>query len=133
MNKKTGYAFRIVLGGYLAYLGIRILIQMANERPNNMVLMSVVAVIFTVIGGAYAIYSLKKVWDLRKEEMTGTAEEAKEEMPGTDEGTEEEVTGTAEEAEEKPEENPKEKTEEQMTGTTKEEQEEEIENDYEEK
>lgn len=126
MNKKTGYAFRVVLGGYLAYLGIRILIQMTNERPNNMVLMSVVAVIFTVIGGVYAIFSLKKVWDLRKEETAGTDEEAEEEITRTDEGTEEK-------AEEKSEENPKEKAEEKLPETTKEEQEEEIENDYEEK
>ena len=70
MDKKAGYAFRIVLGGYLAYLGIRILIQMSEERPSNMVFMCVMAVIFTVIGCGYAIYSLKKVWDMRKE---GTA------------------------------------------------------------
>lgn len=81
MNKKAGYAFRIVLGGYLAYLGIRMLIQMADERPNNMVLMSVMAVIFTVIGGGYTICSLKKVWDLRKEEMGGADVSAVEEEP----------------------------------------------------
>ena len=69
MNKKAGYAFRIVLGGYLAYLGIRMLIEMADERPSNMVFMCVMASIFTVIGAGYAIYSLKKVWELRKEEM----------------------------------------------------------------
>ena len=37
MNKKAWYTFRIVLGGYLAWLGIRMLIEMVNEKPNNMV------------------------------------------------------------------------------------------------
>ena len=80
MNRKAGYAFRIVLGGYLAYIGIRILMQMIDKRPSNMVFMSVMAVIFAVIGSAYAIYSLKKVWDMRKEEMTDTDTEADEEL-----------------------------------------------------
>ena len=33
MNKKSGYALRIVLGGYLTYLGIRILSEMIQQRP----------------------------------------------------------------------------------------------------
>ena len=50
MNKKAFYAFRIVLGGYLAYLGAGILIQMINERPGNMAFMIIVAVIFLIVG-----------------------------------------------------------------------------------
>ena len=46
MNKKSGYALRIVLGGYLTYLGIRILSEMIQQRPSNMTLMSVLAVVF---------------------------------------------------------------------------------------
>ena len=71
MNKKAGYAFRIVLGGYLAYLGIRLLLQMVKEKPSNMILMCVVGAIFLIIGGGYAIYCMKKVWDIIKEERAG--------------------------------------------------------------
>ncbi len=139
MNKKAGYAFPIVLGGYLAYIGIRMLIQMANERPSNMVFMSVMAVIFVAVGSGYAIYSLKKVWDLRKEEMTGTDAAAEEELADTsvrpidikkpEEKTERKL-------DEKSEENAEKKTEEKLPEnvTVKQEEEpEEIENDYEEK
>lgn len=99
MNKKAGYALRIVLGVYLAYLGIRMLIQMADERPSNMVFISVMAVIFTVVGTAYAIYSVKKLWDVRKEEgaIAGAAEEETEALP--EEEPDEEMTETAEEQE----------------------------------
>ena len=69
MNNRTGYGLRIVLGGYLAYLGIRMLIQTVNERPANMMFMGAMAVIFSVVGIAYVAYSLKKVWELRKEEL----------------------------------------------------------------
>lgn len=161
MNRKAGYAFRIVLGGYLAYIGIRILMQMIDKRPSNMVFMSVMAVIFVVIGSAYAIYSLKKVWDMRKEEMTDTDTKAGEELadvgvrPDTDvrpidiksleekpkekppEDPEEKPAGNEEEKPEgnpetKPVENPEERPVKKEENAT-EEQEEEIENDYEEK
>ena len=68
MNNRTGYGLRIVLGGYLAYLGIRILIQTVNERPANMMFMGAIAVLFTMAGIAYAVYSVKKVWELKKAE-----------------------------------------------------------------
>ena len=48
MNNKTGYGLRIVLGGYLAYLGIRMLIQTVSEKPANMMFMGAMAVIFSV-------------------------------------------------------------------------------------
>ena len=64
MNNKTGYGLRTVLGGYLAYLGIRMLIQTINDRPANMMFMGVMAVLFAVVGIAYAVYSLKKVWEI---------------------------------------------------------------------
>lgn len=68
MNKKAWYTFRIVLGGYLAWLGIRMLIEMVNEKPNNMVFMCAMSVIFILIGSAYAVYYVKKMFDLKKED-----------------------------------------------------------------
>jgi len=78
MNKKAWYTFRIVLGGYLAWLGIRMLIEMVNEKPNNMVFMCVMSVIFILIGLAYAIYYVKKMLEIGpNEEMKKEAEQGK--------------------------------------------------------
>ena len=124
MNKKAGYAFRIVLGGYLAWLGIRMLIQLYNERPSNMVFMGIMSVIFTVIGGGYAIYSLKKVLELKKEEMGMAGDEsAQEETPEVIEVSDGKQTEVIEVSDE---EHP-EKADVQETVK------EEVENDYEEK
>ena len=62
------YIFRVILGGYLGYLGIKLLVQMSQEKPSNMILMSVMGALFVVVGVGYAIFSLKKVLDLRKGE-----------------------------------------------------------------
>ena len=80
MNKKAGYAFRIVLGGYLAWIGIRMIIQMMNERPSNMVFMCVMGGIFVLVGAPYAIYSLKKMWTLTWGEKGGSEEAEPEEL-----------------------------------------------------
>lgn len=75
MNQKSRYAFRIVLGGWLAYIGCSLLYQMYTERPSNMVLICVIAVVFVLIGAFCVLHSLKKVLDLWKGEMPGTAAE----------------------------------------------------------
>lgn len=88
MNKKSGYALRIVLGGYLTYLGIRILSEMIQQRPSNMTLMSVLAVVFILVGVAYAGNAICKTFEIdikkqiakmiakRKVEQKRKAEEA---------------------------------------------------------
>ena len=64
MNKKSGCALRIVLGGYLTYLGIRILSEMIQQRPSNMTLMSVLAVVFILVGVAYAGNAICKTFEI---------------------------------------------------------------------
>ena len=64
MNKKSGYALRIVLGGYLTYLGIRILSEMIQQRPSNMTLMSVLAVVFILVGVTYAGNAICKTFEI---------------------------------------------------------------------
>lgn len=88
MNKKSGYALRIVLGGYLTYLGIRILSEMIQQCPSNMTLMSVLAVVFILVGVAYAGNAICKTFEIdikkqiakmiakRKAEQKRKAEEA---------------------------------------------------------
>lgn len=77
MNGKPIYAFRIVLGGYLAYLGVKLIYQMIKVQPTNMLLTGIMGAVFAIVGGSYAIYSLKKLIDIRKEERG-------EEVYGTD-------------------------------------------------
>lgn len=72
MNKKAAYALRIILGVYLAYLGVRILILMVREKPTDMIFMCAMSAVFIVVGGGYAVYCLKKLFDIRKGEK-GTA------------------------------------------------------------
>ncbi len=108
MNNRTGYGLRIVLGGYLAYLGIRMLIQTVSEKPANMMFMGAMAVLFTVVGIAYVAYSVKKALELKK------AEQESEPKPEEEAVEQSEADGAAEDPEE--------------TQET-----EEIENDYEEK
>ena len=84
MNQKSGYAFRVVLGGWLFYLGCSLLYQMYKEQPSNMVLISTIAVVFVVIGGVCVIHSLKKIYDIRKAELYGP--EAEEAQPDVNAG-----------------------------------------------
>lgn len=107
MNKKGGYIFRIVLGGYLAWLGIRMLIEVTKERPNNMIFMGVMSVIFILIGSSYGIYYLKKLFDLKKE-SSGIEEEKEEAETPVKELTERKALETISL---KKEQNEKEKTE----------------------
>lgn len=83
MNQKSRYAFRIVLGGWLAYIGCSLLYQMYSERPSNMVLISLIAVVFVIIGAICVIHSLKQVFDFWKGQMPEPAED--EEKPEAEE------------------------------------------------
>ena len=132
MNNKTGYGLRIVLGGYLAYLGIRMLIQTINDRPANMMFMGVMAVLFAVVGIAYAVYSLKKVWEMRKEEMKSPEDDGSEPDIYQEEASEEEAKTEEKTSEVSAEKVSDEKTEETPEAVS-EGHIEEIENDYEEK
>lgn len=78
MNKKSGHAVRIVLGGYLAYLGVRILTETIQKRPSNMTLMSVMAVIFIVVGIGYAGNAICKVFDVDIKKILTKMQEKKE-------------------------------------------------------
>ncbi len=59
MNNKSGHVIRIILGAYLAYLGVRILIQVIKTEPSNSEIMGVLSVLFIIIGAGYAIFSIR--------------------------------------------------------------------------
>ena len=83
MNKKAAFALRFVLGGYLAFVGVRLISQMVREKPTNMILMCALSVVFVIVGGGYAIYSLKKLLDIRKEERGTVVSDESEEDSGS--------------------------------------------------
>lgn len=80
MNKKTGYILRIVLGGYLVWIGVNLLIQMLNERPSNMILLCIAAGVFIATGLVYAVFYLLKVsgvrFRIKKKEAAAEPEQA---------------------------------------------------------
>lgn len=140
MNRQAGSMFRIIVGGYLVYLGMNLISAVVKEKPENMVLMIIFGAAFIVFGGGYALFSLKRMFDESKREREAAAEE--------EEAAEEETEDPAEETQS----GPKSLTErarmlagfseeeEEEAGETVDEEpaleespEEEIENDYEEK
>ena len=68
MNKKSGLVLRIILGGYLVFLGGSLLVHIIHMRPEDMVLKSVIAVIFVLVGGFYAFRNIKEMYQMIKTE-----------------------------------------------------------------
>lgn len=69
MNNKSRDIIRIILGGWLVYLGIRILIQVIQNEPSDQMIMAVLAVLFIIIGGGYAAFSVRSFVRAVKSEM----------------------------------------------------------------
>lgn len=67
MSQKSWYVLRIVAGLYLMYLGIQIIRDLLNERPEDMVFKAAIAVVFVIVGAAYTAYSAKNVWKMNRE------------------------------------------------------------------
>jgi len=59
MSGKNGLVLRIVLGGFLAYQGIKLIGMPAAERPDNFIPLAVCAVLFIVIGVLFAVNAVK--------------------------------------------------------------------------
>lgn len=74
MNIKAKHALRIVIGGYLAFLGISLFKQAVFDGVGNIALGSVLGPIFAVIGLAYAGSALRNVLKIRKEELYGSTD-----------------------------------------------------------
>ncbi|HJA67897.1 hypothetical protein B5F07_04595 [Lachnoclostridium sp. An169] len=84
MNSKYAYIFRIVLAAYLAFLGGRLLYVMIEQRPANMGAMSFIAVVYMILGVAYAIYSGRKLWKILKNEKAVRDLDKTQELPVID-------------------------------------------------
>ena len=77
MNNKRGHVIRTILGAYLVYLGVRILVQVVQNEPSNSEIMGVLAALFIIIGGGYAVFSIRNLIKIYKDENPKT--------PGLDE------------------------------------------------
>lgn len=75
MNIKAKHALRIVIGGYLTFLGISLFKQAIFDGVGNVMLGACLGPVFAVIGLAYAINALRKVLKIRKDEIYGVADE----------------------------------------------------------
>lgn len=89
MNKKSGHIIRIVLGVYLAWLGVRLVVQAVQGKPSNMLFMEAMGVLFLIIGAVYAGFSVRCLLKIRKNERL--PEERTSEEAGADAGVTEEI------------------------------------------
>lgn len=145
MNKQMMYTIRILLGGFLTFIGIRLLIQITDQRPTNTVPLGLFAGVVIIVGAVDALFSFRRLWlMLRPEDSAPDAgEDGKEyetqeqsavkrrkkpamvkitDPKNSDEGEEEEKKTDSEEAENGPD---HEETEEEVEKEEQEEAEEE--------
>ena len=62
MNKQMTYTIRILLGGFLTFIGIRLLIQITDQRPTNTVPLGLFAGVVIIVGAVDALFSFRKLW-----------------------------------------------------------------------
>jgi uncharacterized membrane protein YcjF (UPF0283 family) len=72
MNEKSRLTLRVVAGLYLAYLGVKMIQGLIADKPENMIFMLIMAVIFVIVGVLFIILSVKSVIKLKNE---GTIQE----------------------------------------------------------
>lgn len=83
MNKQLMHIIRFFLGGYIIFIGIRLLIQVTDQDPSNRILLSAIATILSLAGAVSMIYSGRKLWLLLKPEDNSVKD--------TEEGSEDSV------------------------------------------
>ena len=69
MSENSKQAIRIVLGGYLAFVGIRLFKQAAFDHVGNIAMGTVLGAVFTVVGLTYAIIAIKQNLAKKKAEL----------------------------------------------------------------
>ena len=69
MSENSKQAIRIVLGGYLAFVGIRLFKQAAFDHVGNIARGTVLGAVFTVVGLTYAIIAIKQNLAKKKAEL----------------------------------------------------------------
>ena len=91
MNSKSRSGLMIIAGGYLVYLGFKLMRDVINKDTGNSMVFMICAIFFMVVGALIAIYYVKNMLRLNAEESEAEEEtkaEEKTEEIGTDDGTE---------------------------------------------
>ncbi len=68
MKKKSIYILKVILGGYLVFIGVSLFVLMQQQKPSNMIFLSVVGAVCAVIGISYAVYFLMKVFNIKNKD-----------------------------------------------------------------
>lgn len=62
-NKKSSvirFILKLILGGYIIFVGIVLQYEMFQERPSDMALKSAIAVIYIVVGAVYLFFAIRQ-------------------------------------------------------------------------
>lgn len=67
MSRNNHLIMRTILGAVLAFQGAKLLGALLQDKPENYILMAVVAIAFIAIGAIFAVNSVKEYVKLSKE------------------------------------------------------------------
>lgn len=68
MNKKSGLVLRLILGGYLVFLGVSVISQAMKTQPSDLVIKAFFGVLFIAVGGFYAFINIRRMFHLMEKE-----------------------------------------------------------------
>lgn len=74
MNSKSRSGLMIIAGGYLVYLGFKLMRDVINKDTGNFMLFMICAIFFMVVGALIAIYYVKNMLRLNAEETEAEEE-----------------------------------------------------------
>lgn len=78
MNNKAKQGLWMVVGAYLAYTGVTLVMGVWKERPDNYQLMIGFGVVFVMIGAGVVVRSLKNIMKPEEEQPAGDSDETEE-------------------------------------------------------
>lgn len=81
--------FRVIVGGYLAYLGFGLVRDAITEKPANYIIFLLVGAAFTAIGLFWAVRSIQLHLKEQKEEQAAAQDEDEQEADNNDNEKEE--------------------------------------------
>ncbi len=69
MNKKTNYILRLMLGMYLAFIGVNLIRETLAAHPSDLAFKLFMGIIFVIIGAGYTIWIIKRMVSSKKAEQ----------------------------------------------------------------
>ena len=77
MNKKSRWVLRLILGGYLVFLGVSVLVQARQTQPGDLIIKVLFGVLFIVVGVFYSFTQIKRMHNsVKKESGTNSDSDA---------------------------------------------------------